>query len=316
MRKSIKIVDSYYEVMPVENIVNDALPDYKTRQTQLERLCARYRFISRTEAGRSVLGRSIPALRIGEPEDAVLLAGAFHAQEWLTAALLLRFAERLSEALDCGGLLADIDCRRAMLGRGVVILPCVNPDGVETALNGIQSAGDLAGEVERISGGDIGEWNANARGVDLNHNFNAGWHIARQLEQAAGITGPAPRRFGGLSPESEPETQAVVSLCERFGFRCVYAFHSQGEEIYWRYGAYTPGRSALMAQVLAASSGYAVSQPEGIASHAGFKDWFIEHYHRPGFTIEIGRGKNPLPMTALDGIYTQLEEMLMLAVVM
>ena len=300
----------------MQRIVTDALPDYETRRRQTAQLCSRYRFVSLTEAGASVLGRRLDAIRIGDASDAVLFAGGFHGQEWLTSSLLLTFAERLCQALDGGEMIAGMDCCRAMLGRGIVILPCANPDGVEIALHGTQSAGDLAGEVERISAGDLSGWNANARGVDINHNYDAGWHILRQLEQAEGINAPAPRRFGGAYPMSEPETQATARLCEQFGFRSVYAFHSQGEEIYWQYGANTPKKSALMARVLAASSGYEPMLPTGTAAHGGFKDWFIEHWHRPGFTIEIGKGHNPLPMSELEPIYQRLEEMLMLAMVM
>lgn len=300
----------------MNEIITGRLPDCKTREGQLERLCALYPFISRIEAGFSVLGRRLTALRIGDPENMVLLAGAFHGQEWINAILLMKFAEELCRELDSGGMICGIDCRRALLGRGVMILPCVNPDGVEIALHGASGAGDLAEEAERISGGDFSEWNANARGVDLNHNYNAGWHIVRQLERAAGINGPAPRRYGGEAPESEPETQAMVKLCEKYNFRSVYAFHSQGEEIYWHYGEHTPPKAALMARVLAASSGYTAARPEGMASHGGFKDWFINKYHRCGFTIETGKGKNPLPISQLDEIYDRLRELLMLAIVM
>lgn len=300
----------------MESIVLSSLPVYAVRDRQIELLCKRYPFLTRFSAGRSVLGRELHALKLGDCDDAVLYAGGFHSQEWLTCLLLLRFVETLSCALDAGGAVAGVDCRRAMLGRGLVILPCVNPDGVEIALTGVDAAKDLRGEVLRISGGELSDWNANARGVDINHNFNAGWHIIRQLERSRGIEGPAARRFGGSSPESEPETQAVVALCERLAFRTVYAFHSQGEEIYWRYGDNTPPHAALMARVLAASSGYEPKSPEAIASHGGFKDWFIERFGRPGFTIEIGRGENPLPMEQLDPIFERLLEMMMLGVVM
>lgn len=302
----------------MERIVTEARPTYEVRRSQLERICARFRFLNRVDVGASVLGRRIDAVRIGEADDAVLFAGGFHGQEWLTVALLLTFTERLCNALERGEQISGIDCCRAMLGRGIFILPCANPDGVEIALSGTASAGELAMQVERICGGstDVSDWNANARGVDINHNFDAGWHILRQLEQEDGIDAPSPRRFGGTHPESEPETQALVRLCERFQFRSVYAFHSQGEEIYWHYGEQTPAKSALMARVLSVSSGYSLAEPSGTASHGGFKDWFIERFNRPGFTIEIGRGNNPLPISELESIYQQLEEMLMLAVLM
>ena len=91
-----------------------------------------------------------------------------------------------------------------------------------------------------------------------------------------------------------------------FRSRTAYAFHSQGEEIYYRYGPHTPARSQLMAQVLASSCGYRLASPEGTASHGGFKDWFIDCMRRPGFTFEIGRGKNPLPIQEFEPIYARL----------
>ena len=72
----------------------------------------------------------------------------------------------------------------------------------------------------------------------------------------------------------------------------------------------------MIAQVLASSSGYTLARPTGTASHGGLKDWFIEEFHRPGFTIEIGRGKNPLPITELEPIYAHLIEMLLAAMIL
>ena len=139
----------------MDRVILPSPPTERTREEYIGRLCRRYSFLSRFESGKSVLGRSIWGLKLGGGEETVLYAGAFHAQEWLTALVLLRFTERLCQALDTGGRLAGIDCRRALLGRGLVILPCINPDGVEIALSGAQSAGDLTDEVLRISGGDL-----------------------------------------------------------------------------------------------------------------------------------------------------------------
>ena len=91
---------------------------------------------------------------------------------------------------------------------------------------------------------------------------------------------------------------------------------SQGEEIYWDFGERTPEKSRLMAQVLAASSGYEMSEPEAIATGGGFKDWFISCFCRPAFTIEIGKGENPLPLSDLPGIHRTLEEMLVFSIIM
>ena len=48
----------------------------------------------------------------------------------------------------------------------------------------------------------------------------------------------------------------------------------------------------------------------------GFKDWFIDKFRRPGFTVEIGIGKNPLPPERADSIYRQIKEMLSLYIIM
>ena len=71
-----------------------------------------------------------------------------------------------------------------------------------------------------------------------------------------------------------------------------------------------------MAQVLASSCGYSVSAPKGLASHGGFKDWFIDTLGRPGFTFEVGKGKNPLPVSDLEPIYAKLKEALVLSILM
>ena len=53
-----------------------------------------------------------------------------------------------------------------------------------------------------------------------------------------------------------------------------------------------------------------------MASHGGFKDWFIESFGRPGFTTEMGLGENPLPLSDLDAIYEKLAPALAAALVL
>lgn len=288
-------------------------PTFDRLQQAIIRLGERYTSLKHFPIGKSVLGRDIPALCIGNPDGAAVFVGATHGMEWLTTLLLFRFAERLLEGMDTGGSVSEIDVRKAMQNRSLVIIPCLNPDGVEISLRGKEGADRLGNQVQSICGGDFTHWQANANGVDLNHNFDAGWAELRALEQQNGIYGPAPSRYGGLYPGSEPETRAMTTFCLTCRPGTLYSFHSQGEEIYARYGEHTPTRSRLMAQILASSSGYTVADPPALAAHGGLKDWFIDQFNRPGFTIEIGRGENPLPVQQLPHIYDKLEEMLMIA---
>ena len=75
------------------------------------------------------------------------------------------------------------------------------------------------------------------------------------------------------------------------------------EDIYWKYLDYEPARSYEIAQYFGRVSGYTVEQTPTQSGYAGYKDWFIQEYDRPGYTIETGMGENPLPMSDFAGIY-------------
>ena len=289
--------DGFYTTPPVYENIYRAVYDLKGRFDGL-RACP---------LGERARGRGPCALARGDLRGATLLVGGTHGSEWLTTLLLFRFCEDLLLAQEQGGVLGEIDITKALENHSRVIVPCLNPDGVQIALGKDQPPPKSA---------PGSPWQANGNGVDLNHNFDAGWELLHKMEEQEGYIGPGPTRYGGKRPHSEPETRAIAGFCLACDFRRVYAFHSQGEEIYYEYGADTPNRSRLMAEVLAASCGYKVCRPEKIASHGGFKDGFIHTMHRPGFTIEIGRGKNPLPIEELEPIYARLLEMLLLTMLL
>lgn len=292
------------------------IADFKHRCMLGDTLRKRYHFLKHGTIGESRCGRPIEAFALGSEEDSVLYCGAFHGMEWLTSLLLYQYLDCVCAAADRGGCVAQIKITRFLKRRGLVVVPCVNPDGVEISVHGAQTAGAYANLVTHVSGGKTARWQANAAGVDINHNFNAGWELLHQAEQKAGICSPAPTRFGGESPESEPETQALTRFCRNNPVHHAVAFHSQGEEIYWHFGENTPPCADTMATVMARSSGYKKSSPEGLAVGGGFKDWFITEFSRPAFTVEIGKGRNPLPACDLQPIYKKIEEMLTLCLIM
>lgn len=226
----------------------------------------------------------------------ILICGAFHGLEGITSSFIEKFYNELLE-------------KKIIPSASLYFVPCVNPDGVEISKNGPISAGIYKELVEKI--GFCDRWQANARGVDINHNFDANWDNLRKMEVQNGITGPSYTRYGGERAESEPETQAIVNLCLREKFDISIAFHSQGEEIYWNFDGIIPKHSEFLAKKMSEISGYSLSSPEGLAVGGGFKDWFIKKFNKPGFTIEIGKGKNPLPLSDLDSIYEKLRPMML-----
>lgn len=291
-------------------------PDYAFLTRTVNALLAQYPFLRLKIIGHSVCRRKLFSLSLGRSEHPTVMAACFHAQERLTSLVTLGFIDRLCKSTRDGKELCGIDTGGAIRHREIIFIPCVNPDGVEIALKGPTAAGRYTPLVERAQKSSKDRWNANARGVDLNHNFNAGWDISKKAELDCGICAPSPRRFGGYAPESEPEVQALVSLCRRRMPRIVTALHSQGEEIYYKYGTHTPPRSEHLAKLFAASSGYELTENSSLASHAGFKDWAIDTLHIPSFTFELGRGENPLPISDFQSVYEKAEEMLLLSCIM
>ena len=300
----------------MEKLVTAKEYDYIERQRIINYICNEYDFVRKSTIGKSCLGKEINALKIGSSSHYCLMAAAFHGSERITSTVLLMFIEELCQAIKNEGYIAGLKMPRALRGRGVVFVPCVNPDGCDVSLLGAKACGSLSGDIGKLCKNDFEHWNANIRGVDINHNFDAGGEELRDKERDMGIFGPAPTRFGGYRPESEPETMALIELCRTVPIRHVVALHSQGEVIYWSYGSRQPGRSRKMAEIMATSSGYALDVPIGIADGGGFKDWFISEYNRPGFTVELGSGKNPLPITDADKIYNRVKEMLTLCTIM
>lgn len=284
--------------------------DYWKLKKITDALCCRNSQINRFSIGKSCMGRDITALKINESKEYVLFTAAFHGSEHITSNVLLMFIENFCHAYATNGSLSGINVKKALGNRGVIFVPRVNPDGCEISLKGILGCGKHAGSILKMCKGDFCHYNANLRGVDINHNFDADWEKLHSLEIKSGILGPAPTRFGGYVPHSEPETQAIVNLCRNYNIHHAVALHSQGEVIYWSYNNLESENSKQMAKIMATTSGYALDTPTGLAHGGGFKDWFITEFSRPAFTIEVGKGKNPLPITDATQIYARLCEML------
>ena len=187
------------------------------------------------------------------------------------------------------------------------LVPMVNPDGVDL-VNGMIEVEGYRKQAEQIAEAYPKipfpqGWKANINGVDLNLQFPAGWEKAREIKFAQGYTEPAPRDYVGSAPLTEPESIAIAEFTKERDFGLILAYHTQGETIYWKYADYNPEKSYEIAQYFEKVSGYTVEETPAESGNAGYKDWFIEQYNRPGYTIEAGRGVNPLPLSQFPQIY-------------
>ena len=220
----------------------------------------------------------------------------------------MKFIEDYAVAYSNNSNLYGYNVRTLFNSVSIYIMPMVNPDGVNIATNAFPTTSPAYRMARSIANNYPSipfptGWKANARGVDLNLQFPAGWNQAKQIKYEQGFTSPAPRDFVGYGPLTEPESLAIYNFTLSHNFSLVIAYHTQGQEIYWNFQNINPPRGLDIANQFAVVSGYSVENVPFNSSFAGYKDWFIQNYNRPGYTIEAGIGQNPLPISQFDEIY-------------
>ena len=277
----------------------------RTLSRNIEGLLHRYPFLKSGTVGRSAQGQEIPYLTFGNGPVTVGYNASHHANEWITTPVLMKFTEQICRAYALGLSLGDSDVR-ALWQRGTfVIVPMVNPDGVDL-VTGQYAPGSKEYNAALALNTDLpfpDGWKANLAGTDLNLNYPAGWEEAKRIKYAQGFTRPGPRDFVGTSPLSAPEARAMANFTDRQDFRLILAYHTQGEIIFWKYLDYEPENSRQIARRFSEVSGYAVEETPYASGFAGYKDWFIQTRNLPGYTIECGKGVNPLPLSQFNDIY-------------
>jgi g-D-glutamyl-meso-diaminopimelate peptidase len=281
----------------------------------LEGLTLRYPFLVKFSIGTSVAGKPIEAIRIGAGPLRVGVNAAHHANEWITTPLVLLFLERYANAFAADSDLGGISARKLYEASTLTLVPLVNPDGVDLVTGAIpegdsyyESAKALSAFYPSIRFPE--GWKANISGIDLNLGYPAGWENARAIKFANGYTRPGPRDYAGTRPLETPENRALYnpSLADRYD-RAI-AYHTQGGEIYWEYRGNAPAGSRALAERFAAKSGYTVADVPYDSGFAGYKDWLIAAFGVNAFTVEAGKGTNPLPIDLLGSIYAENEGIL------
>src|SRR5574344_522590 len=281
---------------------------YENLRDNLIMLKQKYNFIDIGSIGKSVLKRDIYGIKIGVGNKKIFYSGAIHANEWITAVLLMKFLEDYAEAYNNNKMIYGYDAQKIYNDVSLYLVPMINPDGGELVTGGLENV-----ESEYVKFQNISKnfpwisfpngWKANANGVDLNLQFPAEWNKAKEIKYNQGFDRPSPRDFPGYGPLTEPEALAIYDFSLYHNFDLVIAYHTQGEEIYWQFLNYQPDESKKIGNLFASVSGYQLADTPYSSSVAGYKDWFLQQYRRPGFTIEAGRGVNPLPITQFTKIY-------------
>ena len=209
--------------------------------------------------------------------------------------MALRFCKALLKSVKTGTQFCGVESRRALHESGITLVPCLNPDGLALKADGLSAAGPLRRFLQPLLS-DETPWQANARGVDLQIQFDTGFDSAKEESALANCDSPRAAGYPGERPQSEAETQAICALCRRERFRHALVLQ-QGEPLLRVH--LPPGGSKtapLCGKLLADAPSLPLAFAE--APRGSFADWFSQTVRKPAFTAQSGKGNAPLPEKA------------------
>jgi len=185
----------------------------------IEALTARYPFCRSELLTTTAFGRPVRTLVIGNGPRKVIYTAAHHANEWITAPVILKFVEEFADALEKGGTIGGVSAEELAQTATIYTVPMVDPDGVDLVTGAIQP-GQLEYEGAAILAQRYPDipfpegWKANLLGVDLNLQYPAGWLQAREIKFSQGYTRPGPRDYVGRAPLGQLEARALAGYTE------------------------------------------------------------------------------------------------------
>lgn len=308
---------SYYNQTLANPVVNPVDKySYTQMVSDISALASRYPGkVTVKTIGKSADGRDIYDVIVGNPNASkkILFQGAIHAREYIVVPLMMQQIEYLAAGFANNGTYMTQPLSSTLGQVAFHFVPMLNPDGVtisQMGESGIQSAelrqtmqnayaADKASSRTTVSYEEyMRRWKANARGVDLNYNFDANWEGIN-----ASLTHPSANGYKGTNPLSEPESQAIANLIQGTGFKAVINYHAMGNVIYWdTQNNQKAADSQAMANAVHALNGYSILGSKGVG---GLKDWLQQKAGIPGITIEVGRSTCPVSFSEYPAIWNQ-----------
>lgn len=275
---------------------------YQKMEKQIEKLNNQYSEIKVKSIAITPGKRKLYLIKLGNGDKKIAVVAGVHGRESITSLLTMKLLEEYTAKQTVG----KYNLEKILNKVTFYFIPMLNPDGVEIAIKGFSSGPKSEDFYLKANEGshNYRRWKANGLGVDLNNQFNADW------DQVESKNKPHYEKYKGSAPESEIESKALADLTRQENFDLVIAFHHSGSVIYWYYNQNKESyqRDLKLAKKISKLNKYKVIMPEeSDPLSAGYKDWFIKEFQKPGFTIEIGIGKSekPLSSTQLDKYYQE-----------
>lgn len=292
---------------------------YDDMAADLQKLHEKYsRYMTYHSIGTTADNREIYEAIVGDPAAStqVLITGSIHAREYITSLLVMEQMEYILAYADNGAFDGQkiSDWLKEVCIRFV---PMVNPDGVSLSQMGIEGIGseDLRKTIEgaylydSASGRTsldyasyLTRWKANARGVNINDNFDV--PDRRVNSPGTGVQSASSKDFYGL-PGSEAETIALQNLSTTHHLKAVLNYHATGSIIYWNYdGNPLVEHCRDLSNNIWALTGYTLlaTDAEGSSFRA-----YLGSLLSPStsVTIEVGKSQAPVDIGEFDHIWRE-----------
>lgn len=259
-------------------------PSYASIQKEIKALAKEYpELISYTSAGKSVQGRNLTYMKVGKGKTKALIIAGIHARESITVSYIMRCVEEFCEAYESKSkkYAKIFDMENLLENYTLYIMPLANPDGLE-----IISGRDKPEVTVTYRGDmDISDYKGNANGVNLNKNFPLLWNKINNK-----VTKPDAEGYKGPSAGSEPETKALMKLCNSNDFAWMTSIHVRGDCVYWSDSANpSVGSSEKIVDILKDKCGfYKCNTSTDINGYGGgFENWFRDKFNKPGLCLEL-----------------------------
>lgn len=282
---------------------------YKDMKKDIEELESKYAdYVDVQIIGKTVDNRNIYDVILGNPdaEKAVIFQASIHAREYMTSQLVM---EQIEYYLDHYDEEYKEKTYRDIFDKVCVhVVAMANPDGVTISQEGIKGIkkASLRKKLKKMYGANRTTiWKANARGVDLNRQFDYKFEYKIKKKYKKG----AYALYGGKKPVSEKETKALVKLVNDVKPKAVVNYHAMGNVIYCNYGGKKKVQKKVykLAGEIRSLTGYYYM---GLDKSPGFANWLVCKKKIPSCTVEIGRNTTPVPISQFGTVWKQNKEVM------
>lgn len=258
------------------------IDNFEFLQSRIDELKKSYKYYV---YGKSMLGQDLIGFHIGKyTNKQMLITGGIHAREYISTCLCLYLVQNLK---------TDVGC---------YILPMLNPDGIRLCLDGIKWIKDEQARcmIKRINKSqDFSLFKANAFGVDLNENFDAGFgegNFIKFLPNSNGYLGEKSNSY---------ENKYLLNFVKKKKIAVSLSYHSKGEVVYYGFCKLNKKQlkiSKKLAKIVSKTLKFKKVRSKN--SFAGFSDYMSYVKNIPSVTIELGSDNysHPIEFDKLDEI--------------